>query len=259
MTKNKTKITILGSGTSSGVPLLGCQCKTCTSQNPKNMRHRASACIEANGQVFLIDTTPDLKQQVVQNKIYHVDAVLYTHPHADHLHGIDDLRSFNFVMKKSIPCFGNSWTISTIYKRFNYIFNPPQQKGGGVPSLTLHLMQKTHNFNGLKIYPLALKHGKLPVLGFRIKDIAYITDCSYIPQNTFRYLKKLEILVLDCLRPREHSTHLNTEQAIELAKKIGAEKTYFTHMGHEIEYEEFARTLPKNMYPAYDGLKINAS
>lgn len=252
-----SKITILGCGTSSGVPLLACKCRTCTSKDPRNKRLRASVCVQVKDKVFLIDTSPDLHHQAMANKVFWVDAVLFTHPHADHMHGADDLRSFNFLMAKTIPCYGNSWSMSELKTKFSYIFKSTQI-GGGKPLLELHVIKKDQAFKvqDIKIQPLELIHGKLPVLGYRINDIAYITDCSYIPDHTFKHLKNLEVLVLDCLRPAKHSTHLNIEESFLMAKKINAKRTYFTHMGHEIEYSTFAKQLPPRMKPAYDGLVI---
>ncbi len=211
--------------------------------------------VQSGDKVFLIDTSPDLRAQALRERLHWVDAVLFTHPHADHIHGVDDLRNFNYLMARSIPCYGNKWSLDTLRNRFDYIFKETQQ-GGGKPMLALLPIKKRIKIKGVAVQPLELVHGRLPVLGFRINDIAYITDCSYIPDRTFRYLKGLKVLVLDCLRPDPHSTHLNIESALALASKIGAKKTYFTHMGHEIEYKKFARSLPPNMYPAYDGLTV---
>ncbi|MGE4232392.1 MAG: MBL fold metallo-hydrolase [Bacteriovoracia bacterium] len=254
-----TQVTILGCGTSSGVPLLACSCKTCKSKNKKNTRLRASISIQHKNKVFLIDTSPDLQLQARSNKLHWIDAVLFTHPHADHMHGVDDLRSFNFIMRKRIPCYGNRWSLDVLRNRFDYIFKFTQE-GGGKPMLDLKLVrnQKPFLIGKVRVQPLEIIHGKLPVLGYRIQNVAYITDCSYIPESTMKHLRNLDVLVLDCLRPRKHSTHLNIEEALTWAKSINAKKTYFTHMGHEIEYSEFARSLPPNMYPAYDGLKIEA-
>lgn len=252
-----TAIRILGCGTSSGVPLLACQCKTCLSKDPRNHRTRASIVIQTGRTVFLVDTSPDLRTQALANDVKWIDATLFSHPHADHLHGIDDLRTFNYIMARPIPCYGNEWTIETIRTRFDYIFHLGQ-RGGGKPALDLHILNKRQKIKGVWVQPLELVHGSLPVLGYRINDVAYITDCSYIPDRTFKLLKGLNVLVLDCLRFTKHPTHLNVEEAIEVAKKIKAKKTYFTHMGHEIEYRDFAKSLPPKMYPAYDGLLIRS-
>ncbi|MEW6057095.1 MAG: MBL fold metallo-hydrolase [Bdellovibrionota bacterium] len=252
-----TILTVLGCGTSTGVPLLACRCATCRSKDPRNNRSRASVFVQAKGSTFLIDTSPDLRLQCMRNKIFWVDAALFTHPHADHIHGLDDLRSLNFLMAKRIPCYGNSWLIESLQNKFDYIFKKTQI-GGGKPMLDLHVLTRPKMIAGAKVIPLELIHGRMPVLGFRINDIAYITDCSYIPDRTFRYLKNLSVLVLDCLRPAQHETHLNVEASLAIAKRIAAKRTYLTHMGHELEYNAFKRSLPRGIVPAYDGLKIRA-
>ncbi len=252
-----TQLTILGCGSSTGSPVLTCKCETCSSRDPRNNRLRASVKFQVKDKVFIVDTSPDLRQQAMREKIYWIDAVLYTHPHADHVHGIDELRSFNFLMRRAIPCYGNKWSIDTIRTKFDYIFKYSQE-GGGTPAIDLHLIDKPMKIAGVKVTPIPVTHGKATVLGYRINDIAYITDCSYIPEPTFKVLKNLDILVLDCLRPSRHPTHINIEEALALVKKIGAKKTYLTHMSHDIEYREFARSLPKNVYPAHDGLTVRS-
>lgn len=247
--------TVLGCGTSVGVPALGCNCSTCQSKNPKNNRLRASIALQYGDTVFLIDTTPDLRQQSLRENLYWIDAVLYTHPHADHLHGIDDLRTFNFLKQGDIDCFGNKWTTDTILNRYEYIFKVSQE-GGGKPKLNVHTVTKSFFYRGLKIQPLEVIHGSMPVLGYRIGSFAYITDCSHIPEKTIRKMQNLDVLILDCLRYTPHSTHLTVEQALAYAARIKAKTTYLTHMGHELDYVRFKKTLPKHVYPAYDGLKI---
>jgi phosphoribosyl 1,2-cyclic phosphate phosphodiesterase len=209
------------------------------------------------GKTFLIDTSPDLRQQAMSNKIFWLDAVLYTHPHADHMHGVDELRTFNFLMGRPIPIYGNDWSLSELKEKFSYIFKYTQE-GGGKPKLDLHQIKGVTNISGVQVTPLPLVHGTMPVLGFRINDMAYITDCSTIPDKTLRLMRDLDVLVLDCLRPNAHPTHLCIDEALELAHRIRARRTYFTHMGHEIEYERFAKSLPKGMYPAHDGLVIKS-
>lgn len=252
-----TVLHVLGCGASSGVPLLACPCSVCKSRNPKNKRLRASVYFQVGKKVFLVDTSPDFRQQAHRAHLHWIDAVLFTHPHADHIHGLDDLRAFNFLMAKSIDCYGNSWTIETLASRFDYIFKKTQV-GGGKPQLNLHIIDKPQTIHGVRVIPLELIHGRMPVLGYRIKNVAYITDLTYLPDSTLRLLKGLDVLVLDCLRPEPHSTHLHVDSAVQLATRIGAKRTFFTHMGHELEYKQFSRYLPKNMFPAFDGLIIKA-
>lgn len=203
----------------------------------------------------MVDTSPDLKAQAMREKIWWIDAVLYTHPHADHVHGIDELRAYNFMMHKVIPCYGSEWTVSDIRKKFDYIFKYTQE-GGGKPAIDLHLITKPMNIQGVRVVPLPAIHGKMPVLGYRINNVAYLTDFSYIPDSTFRYLKGLDAIVLDCLRYEEHPTHVNLAQSMDYVKRIGAKRTWLTHMSHDVEYKEFARQLPRNVFPAHDGLVI---
>ena len=252
-----TKITILGCGASSGTPVLYCKCPTCTSKNSKNNRTRASIVIQTGSTVFLIDTSPDLRFQAMREKLYWIDAVLFTHPHADHVHGIDELRSFNFILRRPIPCYGNHSTINAIHRKFDYIFKYSQE-GGGKPAIDLHPLESPKIISGVKVIPLHVDHGKMKVLGFRINNVAYITDCSYIPEQTFRLLKNLDVLILDCLRPQPHPTHVNIEQSLAIVKRVKAKKTFLTHFAHEIEYGSFLKTLPKNIRPCFDGMKIKA-
>ncbi len=252
-----TKLTILGCGSSTGTPVLFCKCKTCKSKNSKNNRLRASVLIQSKNKTFLIDTSPDLRMQAMRSKIYWIDAVLYTHDHADHVHGLDELRTFNFLMSRAIPCFGNSKTITALRKKFSYIFTYTQE-GGGKPAIDLHQINKPFYFQGVKIIPLFVMHGKIEVLGFRINNVAYITDCSYIPEKTYKYLKDLDVLVMDCLRHTPHPTHVNVEESLKIVKRIGAKKTVLTHMTHELEYESFKKMLPKNVEPAFDGMILKS-
>lgn len=261
-------ITILGCGTSVGVPMIGRVEKH--HKNPKNQRLRASILVEPFGRgdaAVLIDTSPDLRQQVMRyfpRKNPRLDAVLMTHEHADHLHGIDDIRPFNFLQNRQIPFYGEKRTMDTIRHRFEYIFFPTQI-GGGLPQIsleeindspfTLRLESQTGQ-RSLEVIPLPLIHGVISCLGFRIGSMAYITDCSAIPETTLARLEGLELLILDCLRPKAHTTHLNVEKALAYARRIRAKKTIFTHMATEIEYESFRKSLPKGMMPAYDGQQI---
>lgn len=262
-------VTILGCGTSVGAPMIGMQGNSMF-KNPKNNRLRASLLIEPfgrGGPAILVDTSPDLRQQALRyfpQKNPRLDAILLTHVHADHLHGLDDIRPFNFYQREAIPLYAEPHALDQVRKKFAYIFEPTQE-GGGKPRLSLHAVQ-SKNFalkdcgdpalHSLEVIPLPLAHGNQSCLGFRIGPVAYLTDCSYIPEETMAKMQGLEVLILDCLRPKPHSTHLHVELALEYAHKIGAKKTVFTHMNYELEYEAFKKSLPRGMVPAYDGMQI---
>lgn len=256
-----TEITLLGTGTSTGVPLMFCKCRVCRSKDPKNNRLRAAAWVRTQGKSFLIDTSTDLRQQAMRHKIPRVDAVLYTHPHADHIHGIDELRSFNFIQRESIPAYGNDWTYNELNKKFEYIFKPGPVEGGGIPQIKLHQLStqaQSIDIQGVSVIPVSLSHGSMETVGYRIGKVAYVTDCSYIPKHSLDRLKGLSVLILDCLRIAKHGTHFNLDQALEAAREIGAKRTYFTHMSHDFEYASFNKTLPPGIRLGYDGLRVKA-
>ena len=242
-------------------------------KNPKNRRMRSSILVEPfgrGGPAILVDTSPDLREQALRyfpQKNPRLDAILITHTPADHLHGLDDIRPFNFYQKEPIPLYSTPQSLQEIETRFPYIFLPSYD-GGGIPRLKLLPVKKTafsldqctdSALHKIEIIPLPLIHGKMPCLGFRIGNIAYLTDCSYIPDETIAKMQGLKLLVLDCLRPNPHSTHLHVDLSLEYAQRIAAKKTILTHMGHELEYESFRKSLPKGIFPAYDGLQIRVS
>lgn len=258
--QNRVTLTILGSGTSTGVPLIGCKCSVCRSKNPKNRRTRASAWIQTQGKSFLIDTSTDLREQALRERIQKVDAVLYTHPHADHISGIDELRCYNFLQKSTIPVYANEWTRKDLESRYSYIFSPQPVEGGGIPQLHIKKIQNSRMFKiqGVPIQPIPLQHGSREIYGFRIGPVAYVTDCSYIPAESIRRLRGLSVLVLDCVRIKPHRTHLNLERALETASELQARKTFLTHLGHDFDESKWSRKLPPGIALAYDGLKIRA-
>lgn len=251
-------ITLLGVGSSGGSPALGCQCPTCTSDDPRNRRTRASAVIKVNGLTLLIDTGPDLRQQVLREQLLHIDAVLYTHPHADHLHGIDDLRAFCWLNKQAIPVYGNTLMAEHIKSRFSYTLLPPGQYWDK-PVLTLHeIDDQPFCIGDTEIIPLPIMHGKWPILGFRIGNVAYVTDVSHIPDETYARLHGLDVLFLDCLRPVPHPTHFGVDQALDAAARIGARRTIFIHMTHELEYHALSARMPAGIEVGYDGMQVVA-
>jgi phosphoribosyl 1,2-cyclic phosphate phosphodiesterase len=251
------KVTFLGTGTSHGVPVAGCGCKTCTSKDSRNKRNRASVFIEESGAKILIDTPAEFRLASLAQKITSIDAVLLTHAHADHVAGFDDIRRYNELSGTEMPVYSDKATLEEIRRRFDYIFVSTQE-GGGKPRVNLTEVApgKTFTVNRAEILPLSVKHGGLDILAFRINKFAYLTDVSMIPDGVFGHLKALDVLVLDALRPEEHPTHFNLSQAIEAALKIGAKKTFFTHIAHKLEHEETEKALPGGMFLAFDGLVI---
>ena len=249
------EVLILGSGSSAGTPVIGCRCETCTSDNPRNRRSRASVLVTVNGHALLIDTGPDLRQQALREGIGRVDAVLYTHPHADHLNGIDDLRAFCFHQRAAIPIYGNPFTLADIQNRFSYCFFPPSNYWDK-PVLDARPVEGPFEFHGIEITPLTVLHGKWPIYGYRIGNFAYITDVSEIPSETWPQLHGLDVLFLDCLRRVPHPTHFGFDQAVDHAKRIGASLTYLIHMTHELEYSAMSAALPDSIRVGYDGLRV---
>ena len=249
------KVTVLGCATSTGVPIAGCNCSVCTSNEPKNVRTRSSIFVKKNNVNILIDSSTDLRFQALANNITKIDAVLYTHSHADHTHGIDDLRTFNFINRMEITCFGNSLTVNNIKTNFKYIFDD-FPSAGGKPRLKFKIINKKFRFKGVEITPIDINHANWIILGYRIGNMAYLTDCSGIPKKSFGKLKNLDLLIVGALRHRPHVAHFNVEQAVEVINKIKPKKAVLTHMGHELDYNLLNRELPKNISPAYDGQKF---
>jgi phosphoribosyl 1,2-cyclic phosphate phosphodiesterase len=253
------ELTILGSGTSSGVPLIGCKCAVCRSKNPKDKRLRASAWVKTRGKSLLIDTSTDLRAQALAHKILRVDGVLFTHPHADHIHGIDELRAYNFLSGAPIPALGNAWTCEELLKKFDYIFKPGRVEGGGIPRI--HLTQidanrKNLEISGVPFVPISLEHGSKETVGYRFESVAYITDCSYIPTSSLDRMRDLKVLVLDCLRLAPHGTHFNLDQALEVVARVKPKKTFFTHLSHDFGYANWSKKLPQGVHLSHDGLRI---
>lgn len=261
------KITVLGCGTSTGVPVIGCNCEVCTSTNPKNKRTRSSVFVETESANFLIDSSTDLRIQALRENITKIDAVLYTHHHADHTHGIDDLRTFNSHKDADhINCYGHEYTTNHLNNAFKYIFDSSVNQNGSykvfLPKLKTVTVDKPFEVNGVTVTPLLVYHneaGSMITYGYRIGDFAYITDCKRIPDKTYELLKGLKVLILDGLRYKSHPTHLTIEESLEQAKKIGAESTYLTHMGHEIDYDTALSSVSGSggVGLCFDGLVIN--
>ena len=250
------QIITLGVGSSAGTPVIGCDCDTCKSSNPRNKRSRCSVAVETDsGAVILIDTGPDLRLQALRENIRRVDAVLYTHVHADHLNGIDDLRAFCQLNRIRIPLYGNQHTIGNIKERFGYTIREEGERWD-VPVLAANEVDAPFELFGVKITPIPVMHGRSEILGWRIGNFAYLTDVSEIPAASMPLLQGLEVLHLDCLRHKPHHTHINVEQSVAYASQIAANSTYLIHMTHELEYEALGAELPANVYVGYDGLRL---
>lgn len=254
------KLTVLGSGTSSGVPLLTCSCAVCHSSNPKNKRLRSSCLFEAGGKKILVDTSPDLRQQALTHQVYRVDAVLYTHIHADHVHGIDELRVYNEVQKTTLPVYGNQNTIDHLVKNFGYIFKPSVKYPSLTPKLDPHVVTGLFDCVGVPVQAIDCNHGDTYITqNYRIGNIAWLTDLNGIPETSWPLLHNLDYLFIDGLRFKAHPTHFNLEKSLETALKIGAKKTYLIHLTHDYDHDVFNQTLPAGIELAYDGLTVEAS
>lgn len=250
------KLRILGSATSIGVPVIGCDCPVCTSEDRRNFRTRTSAVFEENGRSLLVDTSTDLRLQALWFDLDRVDAVVLTHAHADHIGGLDDLRSFNFRQGDDIPVFGNAATIDQVRTRFGYIFETTQI-GGGKPMVNLHTVDGPFEAAGFSVQPVWLKHGALDIFGFRVGDAAYCTDVSEIPEASYALLEGLEVLVIDALRYKAHPTHFSLDQALGEIRRIRPRRAVLTHLTHVFDHAELAASLPDAVEPAYDGLVID--
>jgi len=250
------QLTLLGVGSSAGTPVIGCECKTCLSTDPRNTRTRCSSAVTlSTGEVILIDTGPDLRQQALRERLHRVDAVLYTHTHADHLNGIDDLRSFCQLNRQQIPLYGSLDHMGHISARFGYTLREPSDYWD-LPVLSTNQVDAPFVLFGQEIIPIPAKHGRAIVYGYRIGNMAYLTDVSEIPEPSLELLTGLDVLLLDCLRYKPHHTHVNLEQSLVYAERIGAGHTYLIHMTHELEYNEVSQTLPSNVHVGYDGLRL---
>ena len=250
------KITFLGTGTSQGVPMIGCQCDVCRSMDYRDKRLRASVHIEVGGLSLVIDTGPDFRQQMLRESINHLDAVLFTHSHRDHLAGLDDVRAYNYLQNSDMPLYATTDVLEQIKTEFFYAFNP--QRYPGIPQLQLNpIDHQPFTIGNTVVTPLPVMHLKLPVLGFRIGNFSYITDANFIPDNTYDLLKGTEVLVLNALQKEKHLSHFTLAEALVEAKKIGAKQTYFTHMSHRMGlHKEVLKELPESVALAHDGLSI---
>ena len=256
----EVKVVFLGTGTSHGIPMIGCDCAVCNSVDPKDKRMRPSIVVQFGGKTVLIDTSPELRLQCVANDVNAIDVVLFTHAHADHVAGLDDLRPFNWLCRSAVHCYATADTSDAIRRSFAYIFDDDPDYPSYKPVLELHTIDEgSFELFEHTVIPLPLMHGPLPVMGFRFGDVAYCTDCNAIPASARERLRGLDLLILDALRRRPHATHFNLEQAVEMARRIGARRTLFTHIAHELGHAETNAALPEGMALAYDGQVIVSS
>ena len=250
------RLTFLGTGTSTGVPTLACHCRVCTSSDPHDKRTRPSLLIRFNGRALVIDTAPDFRAQALRESLDRLDAVLYTHSHADHILGLDDVRVFYFRRQKPIPIYAEARCMHDIQRTFQYIFDGTYPYGG-IARLDPHVIEGPFEVEGLRVIPIPVMHGNLPILGFRINGVAYLTDVSDIPESSYRLLQDLDVLILDALRPYPHPTHLTVNQALSVMERLRVPRGYCTHIAHELGHEETNAQLPPHVRLAYDGLQLD--
>ncbi|RIV18137.1 MBL fold metallo-hydrolase [Fibrisoma montanum] len=250
-------ITLLGTGTSSGVPLIGCECAVCRSVDFRDKRLRSSVHVAVEGRSFIIDTGPDFRQQVLRLGLKQVDAVVYTHEHKDHTAGLDEIRAYNFRSGQEIPIYARASVLDQLQREFAYIF--AERKYPGVPRVRMHeIANAPFDLLGVQIIPIEVMHHKLPVFGFRIGDFTYLTDLNYISDQELEKVWGTRVLVLDALQQQPHISHFTLEQAVALAERIRPERTYFTHISHKLGlHREVELTLPPHIRLGYDGLRIS--
>lgn len=250
------KITILGTGTSQGVPVIGCKCNVCNSSDPNNIRLRSSVLVEENGVRILVDAGPDFRQQMLQNRVDNLDAVLLTHAHADHIFGLDDIRSFNWIRRSPMDVYCEKRVADNLKSIFSYAFD--ELKYPGTPQMELHMIDGTPFVHkGMEIIPIRMHHHKLPVFGFRFASFAYLTDFNRIEPEEIAKLKGLKVLIICALRKTPHISHLSLSEALTLIDELNPQQCYLTHMSHEMGLDaELRKELPKGIYPAVDNLVI---
>ena len=254
----KARVIVLGSGTSHGVPMIGCTCAVCRSTDPRDRRTRPSIYVEvAGGPRILVDTSTDLRQQALAHGLTRVDAILFTHSHADHIMGLDDVRRFNVMQSGSIPAYADARTADDLRRAFAYVFSPPSENGGGIPQVSLSTITGRFNIGDVGIEPVPIYHGKRPILGFRFGSCAYLTDCSGLADEAWALLDDLDVLILDALRYRSHPTHFTVTEALQVVERIKPRQTYFTHICHDLPHQATNASLPLGVALAFDGLSFD--
>jgi phosphoribosyl 1,2-cyclic phosphate phosphodiesterase len=250
------KVTFLGSGTSQGVPVIGCTCEICNSLDFRDKRLRSSIQIEISDQSFVIDTGPDFRQQMLRERVKRIDAILFTHAHRDHTAGLDDVRAYNFMQKMDMPVYGKQQVLDQLKIEYAYAFMKDSYPG--IPRLLLNLIDESQfSVNGVGITPLPVMHLKMPVLGFRVENFSYITDANFIPEGTMERLAGTDVLVLNALQREPHVSHFNLKEALYMIEKIKPKQTYLTHISHKLGlHADVSKELPANVQLAYDGLQL---
>ncbi len=249
-------ITFLGTGTSQGVPLIACPCPICTSADPRDARLRSSVMISVDGKNFVIDSGPDFRQQMLREKVKSIEGIVFTHEHKDHIAGLDDVRAYNFINNWRAQVYCTEQVADALKREFAYAFS--DKKYPGVPEIDLNIIDnRNFQIGDVSFLPIQVYHLRLPVFGFRVGNFAYITDANVIPEEEYEKLKGLDVLVLNALRREKHPSHFTLEEALEIADRIGAKQTWFTHISHQLGlHEDVNAELPDNMFLAYDGLKL---
>ena len=255
MSAAAAKVLVLGTGTSHGVPMIGCECDTCRSTDPRDRRSRASIYIQIDdGPAVLVDTTTDLRMQALTYGLKRVDAIVYTHSHADHIMGLDEVRRFNVMQKSAIPCYADERTLADLRRIYAYVFEPGAPRGGGIPQVVAARVVGEFCVGAATFIPVPLLHGSRTILGYRIGSFAYLTDCSGIPDSSWPLLSGVKTVILDALRERPHPTHLSLGQALEVIERLKPERALFTHMCHDLPHAATCARLPPGVQLAYDGL-----
>ena len=265
------KVTLLGTGTSHGVPMIGCRCAVCCSTDPRDKRTRPSLLIEIRNtpavpsgkspiadavRHILVDTSTDLRAQALTHDVTRVDAILFTHSHADHIFGLDEVRRFNVLQRGPMPCYADQSTLDDIRRMFGYIFGKATAVGGGLPQILLSRIGGPFSLGGLEVIPVPIFHGQRPILGFRVESFAYLTDCSRIPEESWPLLDGVRTLVIDALRDRPHTTHFTVDEALDVIARVRPRRAYMTHMSHELGHAATSARLPEGVQLAYDGLVL---